>query len=378
MRTIDTLPPAASAPSPLEALPNDSFATICSFLTISDEVGLRTVSSRLRSTVDELRIAPGQSASTLSNLTAQFSLERCVDHFKPAGWLADGMKTLPTRLSVAFKKACESNLRCAQDQLVAYVGINGERLNLSEALNTAIDEGRYDMARAIVNNPRFGTSDNRHGHRQLVRALSLAASLGRLEIVMALVGRGVDPNGIPRSNDSFRYPALVGAASNGRLEVVDYLLNNSDADPMINGNAPLYFAVKNGNRSVVERMLLDSRIDPNRMDIACVKQGVMDGNEQSMTPLLQSARVGIELKSHIIFCAALLEKADYVKGALRRVDNPVQLLRCAKHHADMHNRTHRHTWPEPGRLLGQILHEYCMERLSDGAKSSVQRWMKRL
>ncbi len=88
-------------------------------------------------------------------------------------------------------------------------------------------EATYDaMVRGDVST--FEKMVDRHpeewSHNEGVYYLSAAAGRGQLEIVQALVRRGVDVNAV-RDNENDPEGAVVSAADSGRLEVTHWLVN---------------------------------------------------------------------------------------------------------------------------------------------------------
>lgn len=113
-------------------------------------------------------------------------------------------------------------------------------------LMEAAKEGASDVFRLLVEAGAKLTNRNQYGDD----ALMLAALKGRLELVEALLNRGVVPNR-PGWN------ALIYAAMNGHDEVVRTLLNHgAQVDAASdNGTTALMMAAKGGHMAVVETLM---------------------------------------------------------------------------------------------------------------------------
>ena len=107
--------------------------------------------------------------------------------------------------------------------------------------------------------------------------LMIAAQLGKVELVQAILGAGADLD----ARDSSGATALTLAASNGQAEVVSVLLRAGadPAAPNYTGWSPLHAAALNGFPDVVT-LLLDAGAD------------VDDRDDRGMTALVAAAQVG--------------------------------------------------------------------------------------
>ena len=147
------------------------------------------------------------------------------------------------------------------------------------ATNHPIEQAALDGQTEVVKTLAAQTETKPY----LDRALSLAASTGRLDIVEILLERGANPNSLTRKSISReRAPALFGAAANGvNVKIIESLFNHGANVNLADsaGNTPIYAASYNGHTETVN-VLLKHGADAN----LATKAGI--------TPIYMASQLG--------------------------------------------------------------------------------------
>jgi ankyrin repeat protein len=131
---------------------------------------------------------------------------------------------------------------------------HGARLTLTQAAELQDSEALTALLKAGV------PADQEENDRPM--ALSIAANLGQMEMILQLLAHGADVNGI-NPQDSFPRTALGYAAASGRLDVIQLLLNHgATVHPETGVSTPLEDALLAKQIAAV-RLLLAHGADPN-------------------------------------------------------------------------------------------------------------------
>ena len=116
----------------------------------------------------------------------------------------------------------------------------------SSPLSIAVQTGDARMVKLLLGaKARIPDSGNWSGPRLLV----FAAQLGNLEIMQALIGKGLDIN----ARDEFGRTPLISATMAGQREIIRYLLDrNADTRPRFMRGTALDYARETGDRQIIE------------------------------------------------------------------------------------------------------------------------------
>lgn len=150
-----------------------------------------------------------------------------------------------------------------------------------EALTVAIDRGDVEIANLLLNDGLDLNKRSREGKTPLI----LAASLGRNEIIKALLAHGAEINQRGATIPDADRTALMRAVESDRADTVKILLAHG-ADPLLadlTGWTAIHYAAKDGHRQSLE-VLVAYGVDVNLH--------IGEGTHAGQTPLIAAAYFG--------------------------------------------------------------------------------------